>query len=569
MVDIKSEPFLGNKSSMNYYNTRLASMARERESFEHHWQQLSAFISPHSGRFLDELPNNGNRKYGNIINSRATQALRVATAGIFTGTMEASRPWFKFETMDPDMMGFAPVRDWLYQVENLIRQIFFSSNLYNMAPVMFKELLLYGTSAMSQLDDFNDVTRFYTHTAGSYFIGQDDRFNVNTFATRTTRTAEQLIGRFGMDNVSIAVKSAYDTANYEARFRVVQFIEPNPDHDPEKLESANKPFRTVYYEQGAAGSDASRYPDDFKNNFLEKSGFEEFPVHVIRWDLSNEDTYGTDCPAMVALGDTKGLQIMERRKAQGLDKMVTPVLTGPPQLKQAAVSKQNIPSGYIANDGSGERVQSAYQVNVPFQEMSIEMDRVEQRINEAFFVNLFMAITQRKGIQPVNQMELSMRDQEALMQLGPPLGRIHREFQASLIERTFRQAERAGILPPMPEEMEGMPLNIKFISALALAQQFSEIGSLERYIMFGQGLAQTNPEALLKIDAISSMDSYARMTGVQPSAVRSNEEVEQIMQQQAEAAQAQADRQAEVENANAAQMGAQAVESMGRAEAAE
>ena len=40
-------------------------------------------------------------------------------------------------------------------------------------------------------------------------------------------TARQIVMQFGLDNVSNAVRGAWDNANYEAWFDVVHLTEPN------------------------------------------------------------------------------------------------------------------------------------------------------------------------------------------------------------------------------------------------------------------------------------------------------------------------------------------------------
>ena len=169
-----------NKNSRKYYDIRRATMKKERTSFIPHYKGLSSFISPRRGRFLTTDRNKGTIVHQSIINSKATWALRTARAGLFAGVMSPARPWFRYEMEDQALMEFQPVKIWLENLEKLVRRIFNQSNLYNMAPVMLGELLQFGTGCMSHVDDFDDVARFYTHTAGSYLIGQDQRGNVVT-----------------------------------------------------------------------------------------------------------------------------------------------------------------------------------------------------------------------------------------------------------------------------------------------------------------------------------------------------------------------------------------------------
>jgi hypothetical protein len=540
------------KDERDYYMKRLSALELERSSFITHYRELSDHIDPRRGRFFVSDRNRGERKHQSIINSRGTQALRTAQSGLFAGIMSPSRQWFKFETMDQDMMRSSAVKQWLYKVETLARTIFLESNLYNMAPVMLGELLQFGTGAMSHLDDFNSVARFYTHTAGSYMIGQNDKCEIDTFCLQRERTVKQIVEEFGIENVSIAVKDQYDKGNYDSWYPIVQIVEPNPDYDERKLEGRFKAYRSVWFEPGIQNRD----------KFLRKGGFDEFPFHVPRWGVTGEDIYGTSCPGMLALGDIKGLQIMEKRKAQAVDKLVNPPLKGPPSLRNVPIS--SLPGGATLydSDGTKEGLGPIYQVDPRLNEMRMDMQSIESRINEAFFVDLFMAISAMDGVQPRNQLELSQRNEERLLMLGPPLERIQREFLSNLIERTFQQMIRGEILPPPPPELENQPLNIRYISSLAMAQRAAEVSTIERTALFTGQLMQLNPEVMDSFDADEALQQYVQMTGAVPSIIRSAEAVQQIREQRAQAQQAQMAAEMANQGAQALDKGASAAQKM-------
>ena len=525
----------------DYFMRKLSAMRSERSSFISHYQELSQFVQPRRGRFLVTDRNKGDKRYQSIINSRATQAHRTARSGMLAGSMSPARPWFALATPDPDMMEFGPVKAWLWKVELLMRAIFNGSNLYNMAPVMLGEMSLFATGCMTHVDDFDSVARFYTHTAGSYMIGQNDKFEVDTIAREFEFTVDQMMGQFGYENCSRSVRNAYDNGNYGSWFPVNHFIEPNPRADKRSPLSSSKPFRSVYFEPGNSA--------DEKKKFLEMKGFDEFPAYVPRWDVTGEDIYGTDCPAMTALGDVKGLQIEEKRKAQGLDKTVNPALKGPASLMNKPVS--SLPGGLTIydNDGSKEGLSAIYEVRLDIAALMADIRGVEQRIDEAFFVPLFKPITEMRGIQPKNERELIERNQEALLLIGPVLERLHGEFLTKMIDRTFNQCVRAGLLPPAPPELQGRPLKVEYISTLAQAQRAVATNGIERLTGYIAGLVEAGLSDGKKFDGDQAIDEYAAVIGVPPRLVvpdevvaqrRAEEQKQQKMAQMAELAQSAA-----------------------------
>jgi hypothetical protein len=504
-------------------------MKTERQSFIQHYKDLAELVMPRKGRFFTENRNRGDkRQYNKIINSVATQALRTASNGMFSGVSSPSRPWFVSETDDMDLMEFGPVKIWLNDVDLLFRNILSRSNFYNMMPVKLMEVLLFGTGAMSHVDDAETLARFYTHTAGSYMIGQNDRYLVDRFAREIEMTTSQLVNQFGLENVSATVKSHFERGEFHKWHKVRQLIEPNPAFDEDALDSQFKRFRSTYWEVGSAD----------RKKKLSVSGFDEFPVYVTRWSVTGEDIYGTDCPAMTSLGDIRGLQIEERRKAQAIDKFVNPPLQGPPSIRNIPV--QSLAGGLNIYEAAGtQTLAPVYQVDPRLNELRADMAAIENRINQAFFVDLFLAISNMEGVQPRNQLELSQRNQERLLQLGPVLERLQSEFLDPMINRLFAQAIRADILPPIPEELEGTELNIRYVSSLAQAQRAVASGPIERLAGFVQVMAQTHEDVIDKFDADQAVDEYAELTGVIPTIVVPDDAVQEIrtiraQQQQAE-----------------------------------
>ena len=514
------------KDSRDYYERKKQAAKNEISSFIPHYRDVAEYIQPRRGRFLVTDVNKGGSRYGKIINSRATWAHRVCRSGLLNGTMSPARPWFSLETADPDMMEFAPAKLWLYTVEGIFRDILNASNFYNMAQVLLSELVLFGTGNMAHLKNFETVARFQTHTVGSYMIQQDYLGRVNGMIREYRMTTEQLIEEFGLENISLSAKNAYDRGDYCVWFDVTEVIEPNPNYDENKKLSKYKKFRSVKYE-----------PGNERKAFLSEAGYDRFPNYCPRWDVTGEDTYGTDCPGMTALGDVTGLQLEERRKAQAIDKMVNPPLRGPASLRNVPIS--SLPGGATLYDSfsGGGALEPIYRVEPRVNELMLDIQAVERRIDNAFYVDVFQAFASMEGIQPRNQFALVRRDGERMVQLGPVLERLHGEFLSQVIENLFSDVMEAGIAPPPPPEMEGQPLKIKFISSLAMAQREMATGGIDRMAAFVGGLMQAGLSDGKKFDGDQAIDEYATAVGAPPRVIVPDDVVMQKREQEAKLAQ--------------------------------
>ncbi|EJJ0462529.1 hypothetical protein NHL20_001682 [Escherichia coli] len=107
------------------------------------------------------------------------------------------------------------------------------------------------------------------------------------------------------------------------------------------------------------------------------------------------------------------------------------------------------------------------------------------------------------------------------------------------IDRAFSMMVRKNMLPPPPDAMEGMPLKVEYISVMAQAQKSIGLSSLASTVNFIGQLAQAKPEALDKLNVDQAIDAFADMSGVSPTVIVPQEQVEQARQQRAQQQQQQ------------------------------
>jgi hypothetical protein len=167
-------------------------------------------------------------------------------------------------------------------------------------------------------------------------------------------------------------------------------------------------------------------------------------------------------------------------------------------------------------------------------ELRQDIEAQTRRVNELFYADLFMAISQMEGVQPRNEQELLYRNEEKLTQLGPVVDRVNIEKLEGDIDRAYTILKNLGLLPPIPPDLAHTPLRIEFKSILSLAQKAAENTSIERAARFVGFVAGTFPDSTLKFDAEQAIDEYAAGLGVSPKIIRSDEMVAELKQQMAQ-----------------------------------
>lgn len=507
-------------------NKQFAQLENERQSFEPHWRDLSDFINPRGSRFLTSDANRNDRRNTKIIDPTGSLAQRILSSGMMSGITSPARPWFRLATPEPDLMDYGPVKMWLEVVQNRMNDMFNKSNLYQSLPQLYGSLGTFSTGAMAVLDDSEDIIRTMPFPIGSYYLANSPRGSVDTCYRKFSMTVRQLVQEFGLDKVSTSVKSMWDNGSYEQWIEVMHSVYPNIDRDTAKLDSKNKPYKSVYYE---VGGDSDK--------LLRESGFDEFPIMAPRWEVNGEDVYGSSCPGMLALGQVKALQLEQKRKSQLIDKATNPPMVAPTSLKNQRVSLLPGDVTYIDVMTGQDGFKPAYLVNPNTADLLADIQDTRQIINSAYFVDLFMMLqninTRSMPVEAVIEMK-----EEKLLMLGPVLERLNDECLNPLIDRAFSMMVRKNMLPPPPEVMEGMPLKVEYISVMAQAQKSIGLSSLSQTVGFIGQLAQFKPEALDKLDVDQAIDAFSEMSGVSPTVIVPQEQVQGIREERAKQEQA-------------------------------
>lgn len=504
-------------------NKQLSQLKAERLSFEPHWRELSDFTRPRSTRFTASEVNRGDRRNSKIIDPAAVMAARTLSSGMMSGITSPARPWFRLATPDRDLMDYGPVKLWLETVEQRMNEVFNRSNLYQSLPLMYEDLGTFATGAMAVVADPQRVIRTVPFPTGSFYIANGADLSVDTAVREFSMTVRQVVTEFGMDAVSDTVKSQWNSGQYGQWVNVVHAVYPNLDRQTGKLEAKHKAYKSVYYEANST--------DD---KLLRESGYDEFPIMAPRWEVNGEDVYGSSCPGMVALGSVKALQLLQRRKAQMIDKITNPPLQAPASIKSQRIS--TIPGGinYLPMADVNNQIKPLFQIPANGTNGLLEdIQDTRQIIDHAYFVDLFrMMQTVNTRSMPVEAVA-EMREEKLLM-LGPVLQRLDSELLDKLINRTFSVMAESNLLPVPPDEMQGMQLKVEYISVMAQAQKAIGVSSIERFIGFTSGIGQFSPNALDKINVDETIDAYAASIGVPPSVVATNEQVAQIRENRAQ-----------------------------------
>lgn len=475
-----------------------------RSEYEIDWRELSKYFAPHLCR-IDDNTRTRRSKWSNIINNTCLTAARTLASGMQSGLTSPARPWFRLGIEDWELAENMRVREWLDDTTSRLQTVFRRSNFYNTAHTMYGVLGIFGTAGQLQTQDYEDILLFRALMTGRYWVGINHKGRVDRVILMSRMTVYQMVEAFGLDRVDPQTKGSYDKGDYFIERDVYMAIFPNPfaKRKGERLIQASneKPYVSVHWVNGHSQP-------------LRTSGYDRFPAQVPRWETTDDEPWGVGV-GVVAIGDTKASQLKEREKAKGLQKIVNPPTSAPNEMRQGQYPVSGLPGGvtYRPPNTNADQIQPLYQVNLPLQYLMQDIQMDEQRINRAFYADLFLMLAQSDRRQ-MTATEVAERHEEKLIQLGPVVERLGNEYLDPCIERAFEIMLYHDQIPPPPEEISEMPLKIEYIGMLAQAQQQVGIGAIERFLGFTANIAQFQPEVLDKVDFDQTIDEVGTVLGV-------------------------------------------------------
>lgn len=542
------------KTKRQMYEVLRGQLETERSSFLTSWREGSDYLLPRRARFTLTEANRGDRRNQKIIDSTGTLALRTLRSGMMSGITNKAKPWFRMTTPDPKLAEVSSVKEFLHDLTNNMASILLRSNFYKTVGTMFYDLPTFGTAPVYIERDMDRVIHTQSFPVGSYMISADSKGRVNVFIRDFRMTVRQVVDKFGRKDgprdeqidwtkFSMHIKQMYENGQRENWVDVCHIILPNSEYDPKKSLSKYKKYMSCYYERGNQNASAGTYGDpQDQDKYLSEMGYDYFPVLCPRWETTGEDVYGTSCPGIDIIGDVKALQLLQRRKAEAIEKMVRPPMVAPTAMKNTKAS--TLPGDISYNDevtGQGG-FKPAYQVDPRIQEMLEDIQDHQNRIKRGCFEDIILMMSQEDDTKTAT--EIVERKEEKFTVFGPVLESIDQDFLDPFFDILFHEMVEQELIDmsTIPEELQGRPLKVEYISIMHQAMKLAGVGGMERFVstMINNAALLKDPSIMAKVDMDEFADVYGDALSVNPRIIRSDDDVAKMKAQQQKAAQAQA-----------------------------
>lgn len=519
--------------------TKFNQMFLNRQKYVDKWKMIRDYQLPFLGVF-DGEQDQSKLYTDKILTGIAWESCQIFASGVMSGMTPPSRKWFKLTMENTDMAANSDVAKVLDEREEILYAVFAKSNFYNVVHQVYMELP-FGQAPMSIMPDKKTGVRFTSYPIGTYALECNANGEVNTFGRKYNMTCDQIVEEFGYENCTDMIKNAYDDGKGNAStYTVCWLVCENKDRNG-KLGNKNMPYSSIYWVEGSRDDEILRH-----------SGFEEWAIPIARHTTHDLNGYGKGS-AWFAQSDAMMLQKLELDRLTAIELGVKP----PMAVTSDVIGSVSLFPGGITEVDTGGKVEPIFNVGINLDWIMQQIIEVKDSIKRAYSADLFLMLDNMDNGQ-MTAREVMERTQEKLQQLGPVVERLLSEFLNPIIERTYAILGRAGVFPPIPDEMaeelNGQDVKIEYISPLAQAQKVSSLTSIEQYFAFLMSLAQGNPNILQKFNFEEAADYYGVNLGVPAKVIVSNDEYDAKLQQ---AQQAQQEQEEQAQMMQAAQLAPQ------------
>jgi RNA-binding protein YhbY len=137
---------------------------------------------------------------------------------------------------------------------------------------------------------------------------------------------------------------------------------------------------------------------------------------------------------------------------------------------------------------------------------------LREQIKDDYYVKAFVYLADLT--ERMTAYEVSKREAEKMMMLGPVIGRVLNEGLGPNVVRTYNIMERGGYFAPLPAGYEDVELEIEYLSPLARAQKATIGQSIDRLVAFMAPLVQLYPEVSDNFNPDGAYRTYSDIYGV-------------------------------------------------------
>jgi hypothetical protein len=505
--------------------TLYETLKGQRSNFESYWQSLHDYF------YIEAQDVNRTYYPGTeltsdyLFDATTLETADVLASGFMNYLTPPTSKWFTLTAKNPALKDNKDVAVFLQEVADEVNAALNKSNFYNQIIASYKSSGVYGTSALLEEEDDEDDIRFISLPIKNICLVEDGRGRVTEYFIDFEYTVHQAVDRWGYDALSDEMKEEYDAENRkENKHTFILHIAKRHLREVQKTNKENMPIAAVWI-------------DKTGKREVERGGYMEWPAFTHRFDKRPFMPWGFS-PAMKALPFARILNAAAKTNLRAMMKHTDPPIAIPDNAFIMPFNANPRAVNYYNKNKMDAKDIFSFANQGDLNAGGASIEYYSQEVKSLMYYDVFLAFN---GItKQMNNPEVYEKINEKMTLLGPAVGRYISEMLNPIIIRTIGILARRGKLPPPPDEMLMDPqFEIEFTSQLAQAQRRTELTSLSNGLQMAAQMAEYDPNVLDKIDSDKAIDEAWSILGAPATVLRDNDEVGEIREAKAAAAEQQ------------------------------
>lgn len=511
---------------------RFEQLKTNRGNWESHWREIADRIWPDTREdfFGSNIKDKGGKRMERVFDSTANVALDRFAAALQSMLTPPQQRWHRLMPQDKELARNLEVRKWFDNANDVLFQRRYapSANYSANQWMSYKSLGAFGSGVLF-VDSERGENRYKHNHLGNVYFDENHQGVVDSVYRMIQMTGRQVEQKWDISKLPESARNDIQNKPNDT-LEVIHAVFPNGEMQHGKLDFTGMPFVSVYV--------LVKHQHE-----LSRGGYRTFPYIASRYERAPNEVYGRS-PAMQALPDIKMLNEMSKTVIQAAQRAINPPLLlsddGVLGLSNKSVDLRNgaLNAGGIDENGRPKILPLNSGVNIALGED--QMERRRRSINDAFMVSLFQILVETPEMTATEAL-IRAREKGALM--SPSMDRQQSEALGPMIDRELDLAFNARALPPMPDALleAGGRFQVSYESPLSRMQRSEELIGIQRTIETAVGVAQYDPSILKRFDYNKILTIASEVNGAPAEIMRSEEEVERLLQEEAANQQGQMD----------------------------
>ena len=494
----------------------------KRTTWERNWQELAEYVLPHRSDFTSKR-SKGEERLEMAFEGTAMRSLKRFASNIHNVFTPMGADWFRLTTGHPYLDNQRKIALWLEDATRIIKHHISrpSSNFHSAIYQYYLEAGAFGTGIVFVEDIPGIGPRYRNFPLSDCVLAAGGEMEIDTSYRLYKQTPKDLVSRYAPETLpEDIVKKGFGEKMLE-EVDVVHLVTPSwtlMEFLPEKWE---KPYVAITYLKD-------------KKHVIQIGGYDEMPYICARWERSDREIYGRG-PAWEVLPDMRLMNEVEKVYLKGVQKAIAPPmfvpdsgLLDPLDTTPDAINYYNVGIGgkdMIFPAPNAGRVEYAQDLSA----------KLINSIKEGFFLDVLELpgpVAPDGDVFRFSATEVSVRMRQRMPVLGPLLARQETEFLDPLIRRTVKILMRSMMLGEMPSVLEDVGYRVEYLNPISISLRSGEVNSMIQLFEMIMPLAQIDQTIPMYFDTQKILQNTAEVLQVPPSNLRSEEEVQEIIQRQ-------------------------------------